>query len=191
VRRSASFELQADGELTGSVTEKRFGDLSERRRVIFTRDYAKDQQKFMDDSIGRDVASAKVTDLNVENVAALNKDLTTTFTLDATRFATQVGPLMMVRPRVLGTFGFNLDRKRRSLPPAGYTVDELPDPVKLDVGFASYESSTELHGKTLHYSRTFTLRQVTLPAEKYPELQRLAGVIEADEQNRAVLKKTN
>ena len=67
-------------------------------------------------------------------------------------------------------------------------MDELPDPVKMDVGFASYESSTEVRGQSLHYSRTFTLRQVTLPAEKYPELQRLAGAIDTDEQSRAVLK---
>jgi hypothetical protein len=208
VRRSASFELLADGELKGTVTEKRFGDLSERRRMIFTRDDAKDQQKFMDDSVRRDLTGATVSDVKVENVAALNKDLTTTFALDATHFGTQAGTLLMVRPRVLGSFGLSVDHKRRSLPidldetmrgndefdialPAGYSVDELPDPVKLDVGFASYESSTELRGKTLHYSRTFTLRQVTLPADKYADVQRLAGVIEADEQSRAVLKKAN
>jgi hypothetical protein len=144
----------------------------------------------------------------VENVESLNKDLTTTFALDATHFAIASGPLLMVRPRVLGSFALNVDRKKRLLPidldetmrgsdefdialPAGYTVDELPDPVKLDVGFASYESSTELRGQTLHYTRTFTLKQVTLPPEKYPELQRLAGVIDADEKSQAVLKRTN
>jgi hypothetical protein len=73
--------------------------------------------------------------------------------------------------------------------PEGYVVDELPDPVKKDYGFASYESSTEVHGRTLHYRRRYTLKQVTLPAEKYPEVQRLAGVIAADEDSKAVLKK--
>jgi hypothetical protein len=41
----------------------------------------------------------------------------------------------------------------------------------------------------LHYSRTYTVRTVTLPAERYGDLQKLAGVIAADEQSRAVLKK--
>jgi hypothetical protein len=41
----------------------------------------------------------------------------------------------------------------------------------------------------LHYSRTYTVRQVTLPPEKYGDLQKLAGVIAADEQSHAVLKK--
>ncbi len=73
--------------------------------------------------------------------------------------------------------------------PEGYAVDELPDPVKEDVGFASYQSSTVLNGRTIHYTRTFTVRQVELPADKYGELQRFIGVIAADEDSRVVLKR--
>jgi hypothetical protein len=75
--------------------------------------------------------------------------------------------------------------------PEGYAVDELPDPVKVDMGFASYQSSTEVHGRTLHYSRTYTLNQVTLPADKYADVQKLAGLIAADEDSRAVLKRSS
>ena len=39
---------------------------------------AKDQQKFMDNSVRRDLTSATVSDVKVENVDSLNKDLTTT-----------------------------------------------------------------------------------------------------------------
>ena len=208
VRKSASFQLTPEGELKGNVTDMRFGDIAERRRMSLSHDDEKDQQKFMDNSVRRDLTSATVSDVKFENVDSLNKDLTTTYALDATHFAIASGSLLMVRPRVLGSFALHVDRKKRLLPidlnetmrgsdefdialPAGYAVDELPDPVKLDVGFASYESSTVLHGQTLHYTRTFTLRQVTLPPEKYPELQRLAGAIDADEQSQAVLKRTN
>jgi hypothetical protein len=41
----------------------------------------------------------------------------------------------------------------------------------------------------LHYSRRFVVKQVTLPPEKYPELQRLAAVIAEDEDSKAVLKR--
>jgi hypothetical protein len=73
--------------------------------------------------------------------------------------------------------------------PPGYAVDEIPDPVKLDLGFASYERSSVVKNNVLHYTRTYTVREVTLPADKYPEVQKLAGVIAADEQSSAVLKK--
>jgi hypothetical protein len=208
IRRTASFQLSADGSLKGSVTDKRFGDLAERRRYVFAHDDAKKQQEYMDHAVARDLTAASLTGLKVSNVDALNKDLTTTFELEAAHFATTTGPLLMVRPRVLGSYMLDVDRKSRKVPidleetmqgtdeydielPEGYVVDELPDPVKVDMGFASYESSTEVHGRTMHYTRTYTLNQVTLPADKYADVQKLAGLIATDEDSRAVLKKSS
>ena len=73
--------------------------------------------------------------------------------------------------------------------PKGYIVDEIPDPVKLDLGFAAYQSAVDVQGGALHYTRTFTVRQVTLPADRYGEVQKLASAIASDEESRAVLKK--
>lgn len=206
VRRTASFQLAADGSLKGSVVDKRFGDLAERRRYVFSHEDGKKQQAYMDRTIDHDFTSASLTGLQAENVAELNKDMTTRFELQAAHFASVTGPLLMVRPRILGSYAMTLDRKPRTVAidlketmqasdefdiemPEGYVVDELPDPVKAEFGFASYVSSTEVHGRTLHYTRTYTLRQVTLPVEKYGELQRLASVITADEDSRAIFKR--
>jgi hypothetical protein len=68
-------------------------------------------------------------------------------------------------------------------------VDELPDDVKLDVGFATYESATRMDGNALHYTRTYTVRQLELPADRYPDLEKLSQAIETDEQSHAVFKK--
>ncbi|HEY4357232.1 MAG TPA: DUF3857 domain-containing protein [Acidobacteriaceae bacterium] len=208
IRRSATFQLDADGTLKGTVTEKRFGDVSEDRRTMVTHQTAKEQQQFMDRLAAEDFVAASLTDLKFENADALNKDLNTSFAISAGHYASTTGPLLMVRPRVIGSISIPVDHKPRKVAidlgqtilmndefdiqlPPGYVVDELPDPVKVDVGFATYESSTEVHGQTMHYKRTYTLRQVTLPAEKYPDLQRLAGLIHNDEQSRAVLKRAN
>jgi Domain of Unknown Function with PDB structure (DUF3857)/Transglutaminase-like superfamily len=206
IRRTAKFQLQADGSLKGVVTEKRFGDVSEHRRTLYTMGDAKEQSDYFDHVLERDFTTFKVSDVKVENAESLNKDLTTTYSLDAERFAKSMGSLLMVRPRVLGSESLETDHKPRTIPidlhetlqvkddydielPAGYVVDEMPDPVKLDLGFASYESASQIKGNVLHYSRTYTVRQVTLPPEKYGDLQKLAGVIAADEQSHAVLKK--
>jgi hypothetical protein len=206
IHRSATFELLADGSLKGSVTEKRFGDVSEGRRDLYTSGDKKDQDEFLDHVLQQDFTSFKVSDVKVENVGSLNKELTTTYSLDASRFGKEMGPLLMVRPRVLGREDLGLDHEPRTVPidlretmqveddysiqlPDGYTVDELPEPVKFDQDFASYHSSSKLDGKTLRYSRTYTVREVTLPASRYGDLQKLAGVIAADEQSSAVLKK--
>ena len=206
VKRTANLQLSADGELTGTVTEKRFGDLAERSRRVFSREGASKQQQYVDRSVSSDLMAATVSGLKVQNVDALDKELTTSFDLHADHFGSATGPLLMVRPRVFGSYGLPVDRERREVAinlhqtmqgtdqfdielPEGYAVDELPEPVKTEMDFASYQSSTELRGRTLHYSRTFTLRAMTLPADRYPDVQRLAGVIAADEDSRAVLKR--
>ncbi len=207
VERSGTFQLAADGTLKGTVTEKRYGDVAEQRREIFGKD-AQEQQKYLDHSVSHDFMSANLSGLKVENTQELRQDLTVSFQVEAGHFGSTTGPLLMVRPRVYGTEVIPTDQKRRNVPidlgetmrahddfdielPEGYAVDELPDPVKADFGFATYESSTELHGRTLHFKRTFVVKQVTLPAEKYGELQKLSGLIAADEQSRAILKRGN
>ncbi len=207
LRRTAELQLMPDGSLKGSYTEKRFGDLSEYRRDLYMNGDAKEQKTFLDKVLSRDFVSFEVSDVKVENVQAFNKDLTTTFNLSAERYARPAGQLLMVRPRVIGSEELETDKKPRLVPvdleqtmqekddytiqlPEGYTADEVPEPVKLDVGFASYESSTELKGHALHYTRTYTVRQVTVPASKYADVRKLAETIGEDEQTRAVLKKT-
>ncbi|HEX3967763.1 MAG TPA: DUF3857 and transglutaminase domain-containing protein [Edaphobacter sp.] len=206
IHRTASFQLQPDGSLKGTVTEKRFGDLSERRRDLYISGDAKEQSQFLDRLLGEDFTSFTVSDVKVQNAESLNKDLITSFALAADRYGKSMGPLLMVRPRVLGSDGLHTDTRKRHVPinlsetmqehddydiqlPPGYAVDEIPDPVKLDLGFASYESSSTVKDNILHYTRTYTVREVTLPADKYSDVQKLAGVIAADEQNSAVLKK--
>jgi hypothetical protein len=211
VHRSAEFHLSADGALNGTVTEKRFGDLAEERRVLYTAEDAKEQQEYLDHVLERDFTAFTASDVKVENAETLNKDFTLTYSITADRYAKAMGSLLMVRPRVLGDLAFdeqvlNPERKVRKVPidldqtmqvkddytielPAGYVVDELPDPVDVDLGFAAYQSAVEVKGNIMHYTRTYTVRQVTLPADRFADLQTLARAIGSDEESRAVLKK--
>jgi hypothetical protein len=73
--------------------------------------------------------------------------------------------------------------------PDGYVVDETPDPVALDLDFASYHSSVSAKGNVLHYEREYVVRQVELPATRAADFRHLESVILSDEKNSAVLKK--
>lgn len=206
IQRTANFKLAADGSLQGTVTEKRFGDVAELRRSLYTGADAKDQARFLNQVLGEDLTAFSVADFKVENVNDLSKDLITTYAVTAEHYARNMGPLLVIRPRVLGNDGFDVDDKPRHYPinlhetmqetddytitlPAGYTADGLPDPVNVDLGFAAYRSSSTVKDNVLHYTRTYTVRQVALSADKYGEVRKLAGIIGADEQARAVLKK--
>ena len=73
--------------------------------------------------------------------------------------------------------------------PTGYVVDETPDPVDLDLDFASYHSKVSAKGNLLHYEREYVVRQVEIPSAKAADFRRFESVILSDEKNAAVLKK--
>ena len=116
IRRSASFQLQPDGSLKGSIVEKRFGDVSEHRRSMYKSADEKEQQEFLDHQLQRDFSNFTASGVKVENVEALNKDLTTTYSLSANNYAKKMGSLLMVRPRVLGSEGLRFNHEPRTGP---------------------------------------------------------------------------
>lgn len=131
------------------------------------------------------------------------------YTLEAENFAKPAGDLLLVRPRVLGNKSSALmeTKEARQYPvefegperdtdefdiaiPAGYAAEELPPPVTVDDGFASYNSKTEVVGGALRYTRTFEVRDLSVPAGKAEQLKQFYRIIAADERNSAVLKRT-
>jgi hypothetical protein len=113
--------------------------------------------------------------------------------------------MMLVRPRVFNDESYPVEHKPRLYPielrrtgkqidiyeielPPGYAVDDVPDPVKIDVGFATYQSKVESHGNKLRYWREYVVKDLSVPPDKYPDWVRLEGVIGADEAAVAVLK---
>ena len=124
------------------------------------------------------------------------------YTFEAERYAKSAGGLLLVRPRVLGTkskgiletekprqFAVQFDAPVKdedhfeiALPP-GYEVDELPPPVDSDFSFASYHSRTEAKGNTIVYTRTFEIKELSVPVTKVEELKRFYRIIAGDERN--------
>ena len=74
--------------------------------------------------------------------------------------------------------------------PSGYEVDDLPPPVDADYSFASYHSKTEVNGSMLKYTRTFEVKELSVPVSKVEDLKKLYRLIASDERNAAVLKPT-
>ncbi len=212
IQRSATLELAADGSLSGSVTEQRFGDSAVDRRYNYSADTEEQRLKFLDDLLSQDLPQFTIADLKITNLDTLNQDLTTSFHLTAAHFARSAGPLLMVRPRVFGSEDLlgvlHDERGDKEIPvdlhatlqsrddfkivlPPGYTADELPDPVSLDTDFATYHSAATVRDGTLQFIRSLTIRTVSLPSDRFADLQRLAQAIAADENSTAVLKKSS
>lgn len=67
-------------------------------------------------------------------------------------------------------------------------MDDLPPAVDADYSFASYHSRTEARGNTIHYTRTFEVKELSVPLSKVEELRKFYRIIATEERNRAVLK---
>ncbi len=72
--------------------------------------------------------------------------------------------------------------------PAGYVVDELPEPVNADYSFGSYHSKTEVSGPVIRYTRSYEIKQLSVPASNADELKKFNRIIAGDERSLVVLK---
>jgi hypothetical protein len=209
LNRVAHLKLQPDGSLIGDVQETRTGENAWSSRYALLSSEDIERSKRLDHFLGGFLTGFTVNSSGVENLENYDRDLVLKYSFTAKNYAKNAGPLILVRPRVLGEKEMRIATdKPRKFPvqfsaashqtdifeielPQGYSVDELPEPVKVDVGFAEYESKTEVSGQTLRYTRAYTVKKLLVPTSDEASLKRLFGTIYADERNSAVLKKAN
>ncbi len=206
IDRQASFSLDADGTLKGKVTEVRSGETASRYRYLYNAETEKEQREFMEHRLQRDLASFTLDSASAQNTHDMSKSVVVNFSLTANRYAKPAGDLLLVRPRVIGTNAERFNDKPRKYPidlgetgtwresievtlPPGYAVDDMPEPVSVDVGFASYKSEVKAGNGVLHYSREYQVKALELAPDKYADVRKLMGTIASDENNSAVLKK--
>jgi hypothetical protein len=207
--QKGEFTLMPDGALTGSVDTSHSGPEGGDLRQFLKETDEKKQREDWELHVAHDVPGVVLDSFKYAQPSALDKPLEFHYKLTAKQYAHQAGPLLLVRPRVVGSDVLpSMDKtgKPRTVPidlqatghwhdsydiqlPEGYVVDEMPDPVNVDTDFASYHSTISAKGKVLHYERDYKLSQVELPPEKAPEFRKLEGMILADEKATVVLKK--
>ncbi|MGC2496891.1 MAG: DUF3857 domain-containing transglutaminase family protein, partial [Acidobacteriaceae bacterium] len=165
--RTAKFELDANGTLKGDVTVTRLGASSWRLRESLAMESAKEQREAMEKSLQRDFSAFTLDQESMKNVRQLDEPVTLEYQVTAPSYAKSAGSLLLVRPRVVGDLAWGLSDKPRRVAisfdglgvwrddfvvkiPAGYTVDDVPDPVSVDAGFATYTSEVKAEGDVLH-----------------------------------------
>ncbi len=204
--QKGEFTLASDGTLTGSVDTVHIGpEGGELRRFLKYTD-EKERRAALETAVASDVPGLTLTSFDFVQPAALDKPLEFHYKLTASQYAHTAGPLLLVRPRVVGSFALPFNDKPRTVPinldatgrwhdsfditlPAGYVVDETPDPVEMDTEFATYKSSVTAKGNVLHYERDYVVKKVEIPASEATTFRKLMGTILMDEKGTAVLKK--
>lgn len=208
IHRTAKFSLDARGTLKGSIQEERFGDLASREREALRNTKTNAEMiKRVESHLGASLSTFQVPSVKVSNLHLNEQPFGYDYPLVAENYAKNAGDLLLVRLRVVGVkaSGFLETKEPRqyliefsapmrdtdtfeiSLPP-GYEVDELPPPVDADYGFAAYHSKTEVSGSVIRYTRTFEIKELSVPVSKAEEVKKFNRVIATDERNMTVLK---
>jgi hypothetical protein len=206
--RFAKLKLDSKGTLTGEIREVRRGDPAVYQRYVMqAASQQSDKIKFIESALSHSLGTFQITKATVGNMTEKNLPFVYDYSLEAPNYAKSAGELLLVRPRVVGYESRDLleTKEPRKYPiefagpwrdvdsfeialPPGYEVDDLPPPVNVDYSFASYHSKAEVNGKTLKYTRTFEIKELSVPVSKAEELKKFYRVIGNDERNTAVLK---
>jgi len=211
IERTAKMTLDEKGTLRGDVHEVRLGDrASSQRYALRSTTQDTDRIKPVESEAGASFSTFQILKATVANLHVADRPFEWNYTLEAANYAKTAGDLLLVRPRVLGSKSSGLleTKEARQYPvefegperdidvfeielPAGYQLDELPPPINLDDGFVSYRSKTEIVGRTLRYTRTFEIKDLSVPASGAEKLRQFYRVIADDERNSAVLKRVS
>jgi hypothetical protein len=211
IRRTAKLTLDRSGTIRGDVEETRLGDRAwSGRWALRTVTNDKDRVKPIENILSGSLSNFGIVKATVVNLSLPDQPFGFRYTFEAANYAKNAGGMLLVRPRILGEKArgtletkeprqfpiefegpvLDTDNFEITLPP-GYTVDELPAPVDADYGFASYHSKSELKGNVLTYSRTFEIKELSVPVSRAAELKKFYRIIASDERNTAILKPVN
>jgi len=177
-----------------------------RERVALMHANQQERSQELEQRLNRSLKGFTVQSSDIQQLDQLQQNLVLTFKFSTPGYAQVRDPLMLVRARVMGEKGMPLERKPRRFPfqfegtsretdvyeidlPKEYVVDDVPEPVNVDMGFAMYQSKVEVVGSKLRYSREFVQRNVLIPPDRTEDLRKLEGIIGADEVASVVLKR--
>ncbi|MGB6472387.1 MAG: DUF3857 and transglutaminase domain-containing protein [Candidatus Acidiferrales bacterium] len=207
--RTAKLTLSPAGDLSGEFQEYLWGWPGQEEREEFLMADPAKRAKLFESFLGNFFDNFTLTQASIGNLEQYDQDFTRTYQVRVTGYAKTAGDLLILRPRVVGEKrdGPGLfTGKERKYPvefeeetrqdddfeialPAGYVVDELPDPVKVECPYGSYQSDVKVSGNTLVYKRTYQINDIQVPTEKLAEARQFFQQIAADENSSAILRR--
>ena len=204
LERVATLQLQADGAIAGQILENAKGQTAARFRSEFKQLSKPEYHGMVERWLTAGATSARLDKIEPSDNAGDGK-----FTLNVQFSAKAYGQLMQDRllvfkPAVVSRReSLSLTAPQRKHPvvlranaysetvkvqlPAGFAVDEVPDPIKLETAFGSYMTSYEVVNGELVFKRQLSQKATTIPAAQYDAVRKFYESIRAAENAPVVL----
>jgi transglutaminase-like putative cysteine protease len=186
--RETEINLGTDGSITGVIRERASGQESRPARTMLRSLSNTDFNKTIERWLTRGATAARL-----EKLTPKDRQSDAAFDMDVEFTAPLYGQLMQNRmlvfkPAVTSrTNSIYLTEKDRKYPvvldsnsfrekatfnlPAGFVVDEMPDPVSLQTPFGKYATTYEVKDNKLIFTRSLTMNRSTVSVDKYSEVR--------------------
>ena len=205
LKRRTEVTLASDGSITASIQERAEGQAAFDSRRSFRQLSRAEYVGMIERWIARGVTGADVSGVGTDDSTASRFGLNVRFT--APRYGQLMNNrLLVLKPAIISRReSLVLTETSRKYPvvldplaytdviriklPAGFDVDELPEPVILDESFGSYSAIYEVEEGHLVLTRIHTQHGGPIPVEQYPVVRNFFEDILAAEQVPAVLLK--
>ncbi len=204
LQRNIEVSLTAEGEVKGTIREQANGQTSTTFRREIRELSAPDYKKALEGWLTRGSTGAQLI-----KFSHTDKKADSGFDLDVEFSAPRYGQLMQNRllifkPVIVGRRNavFLTDAKRthpvmlnsQSMKetvvftlPQDFTVDEMPDAVKLETPFGTYTTSYNVKEGKLVFTRSLIMTRSIVPVDKYAEVRDFYSKIRDAEQSPVVL----
>lgn len=205
--RTGKFTLTSGRNLFGEVSESLTASAGSLKRYTWQSQTATERTKMMEDFLGRFFIHFVLNSYDLEHAGDTAADPVLHYNFEADNFARTAGDFMVIQPCVLVRYALDLMEKPEprkfavefdhtgmveddytiSLP-AGYSPDDIPDPVDLTEDFAEYHSRVSLAGGTIHYHRTLVTKKLDVPVDGLLALKKFYRRISAAESSSVLIR---
>jgi hypothetical protein len=206
VERTIDAVLSPEGKISGTIVEKSSGQAASGERARLRNLSAAEYNRAIENWIARGASGAKATRVTPKDESQEGRfDLSVEF--DANSYAQLMqSRLMVFKPAIINRLErLSFSEGRRQHPfvidasaysetvkikiPNGFTVDEMPEPAKLETLFGNYAVSYEVKDDYLIFNRSLKLNRMTIPADKYDSVRNFFGQVHSTDQAPVVLIK--
>jgi hypothetical protein len=204
LERTATLELNAEGGIAGNIMELANGQIAVSFRSDFKQMSKPEYTGMIERWLTAGATSARLNKMEPADQVADGR-----FSLNVEFSAPAYGQLMQDRLMVFKPVvvsrreALDLTAPSRKHPvvlqasaysetvrvqlPTGFTVDEVPDPVKIQTPFGSYATSYEVKGNELVFKRQLSQQAATIAAADYGVVRKFFESIRAAENAPVVL----
>lgn len=205
--RETEVNLTGEGNIKGVIKERISGQESRMARTMFRSLSNHDFNRSIERWLTRGATAVKLDKLTTKD-----KQSDAAFEMDVEFTAPGYGQLMQNRllvfkPTVASrTDSVYLTEKDRKHPvmlesntfkekvtfnlPAGFSVDEMPDPVNIETGFGNYSTTYQVKDGKLYFTRSLTTQRMMVSVERYKEVRDFfTSMLNAEQSPIVLLKK--